>query len=305
MSHLYSRSDRHKSIRKMLEFWSEQPPEAKYFFVGMKTREGKMISRSFSRREFDQVAGYIEDYQSFRDIYVCPHGFTKRKRREQFAVDPRMFYADVDKADVERIRPKATYMVETSPGRYAGIWLTDKPVSVELNRRFTQYIKADPSGYDRTQYLRLIAGTTNFKREYSRPVVEMAYRDPLAQYSVSKIERLLPEATEPDEDIECEGAFERFTYEVARKIAKACKILAMWSQPVTADNARSSAIWRYGNEALEYGYRPEKAVCICEFSRAFVQKYDGRPRDGERELERLFRKFTIIHEQLRKQRRAA
>ena len=104
---------------------------------------------------------------------MCPRGFSRPYRKAKYAVDGPMFYADCDEIDAFKVEPVATYMVETSPGRFSGIWLTDKPVTEEQNKRFTKLIKADPSGYDATQCLRLVCGTRNYK--YSdRPYVEMA-----------------------------------------------------------------------------------------------------------------------------------
>src|SRR5690606_1870011 len=91
-----------------------------------------------------------------------PHGFTKPERNKNFAAIPKLLWADLDEADPRTCAIKPTIAIESSPGRFAGLWLVDAPMTEEINRRLTYFLGADKSGWDLTQVLR-VPGTNNYK----------------------------------------------------------------------------------------------------------------------------------------------
>jgi hypothetical protein len=167
--------------------WKQQP--GKYFFLATKSVSGRWRDHSFSRSEFSQVEDFISENRD-KNIYFCPHGFTERRRLEKYAVMPNLLWADLDEADPKDIKVKPTIAIESSPGRFVGLWfLEDTPRDKQLNRRLTYFIGADKGGWDMTQVLR-VPGTTNYKYQ-SFPRVRTLWIDgPI--YTVRRIEAKLP-----------------------------------------------------------------------------------------------------------------
>jgi hypothetical protein len=119
---------------------------------------------------------YVNDeVERGREVFACAHGFIKRLRRKEFAVPPRLMYADLDEADPRSIAIRPSIAFESSPGRFVGIWLTHEPITWELNRRINHAMSKDPSGWIPTKVLRLIEAP-NFKYA-SMPMVRVLWAD--------------------------------------------------------------------------------------------------------------------------------
>lgn len=105
------------------------------------------------------------------DVYFCPNLFEGKRRIEQNVAAETVLYADLDPVDPRKIHDyKPTYAWESSPGRFQAIWSlnsakTGASWDNQENHRLTKYLKADPSGWDSTQLLR-IPGRPNYKPEY-------------------------------------------------------------------------------------------------------------------------------------------
>lgn len=77
-----------------------------------------------------------------------------------------MLWADIDEADPSKMSNKPHILWESSPGRWAGLWLTERWLEAgeceDYNKRMTYGVGADHAGWDLTQVLR-IPGTRNHK----------------------------------------------------------------------------------------------------------------------------------------------
>jgi len=184
---------------------------------------------------------------------MCPHGFTAPKRLKTTAVDPKLLYADLDESDPRTVKPKPTIAIESSPGRYVGYWVTDEPASEELNRRLAYSIKADTSGWDRTQVLRIV-GTRNYKYS-SSPKVKLLW-DNGPEYTIEGLESLIPHVkVKGNEEVEEEAAEIYRAYE---------KRLPIWvRKDLMATNIqvgkRSEVLWKLHHELLEAGLSRDEA----------------------------------------------
>lgn len=104
------------------------------------------------------------------DLYFTPNLFSSKKRLENYAEPERVLYADLDPVDPSGLEQRPTIAWETSPGRYQGIWMLDRPRvgaswAGKENHRLSMAIGADPSGWDTTQVLR-VPGRENHKPSY-------------------------------------------------------------------------------------------------------------------------------------------
>jgi len=172
--------------------WKQQP--GRFFFLCSKVR------KRWQEHPFDSKSQRFEaDVRDFiernldKDLYFCPHGFEKKRRLKDYAVMPKLLWADLDEADPKDMTPMPSIAWCSSPGRYCGLWITSSITNESLNRRLTYLIGADHGGWDITQVLR-VPGTTNYKYP-SAPRVRLLWQDG-PEYALSEIEKLLPSERE-------------------------------------------------------------------------------------------------------------
>lgn len=104
------------------------------------------------------------------DLYFAVNLFKGKRRVEQLVLPNRVMFADLDPVDPHSLEDRPTIAWESSPDRYQGIWVMNElrenaSAPGELNHRLSIHIKADPSGWDSTQLLR-VPGRPNFKWDY-------------------------------------------------------------------------------------------------------------------------------------------
>jgi RepB DNA-primase N-terminal domain len=166
--------------------WAEQP--GTHFCVSTKTEHGRWRDDWFSRNELTDAEAYARDQRELCDVYFCPNGFAISRRRAQGVVRGVFLFADLDGADPREIEWEPTIAIESSPGRYVGLWRVDQPITDTLNKRMTYAVGADRGGWDCTQVLRY-PGTYNWK--YSTcPRVKLLWDDG-PRYRVRDLEREL------------------------------------------------------------------------------------------------------------------
>src|SRR6478672_3640652 len=93
----------------------------------------------------DEVRALLDEYD--HDLYFCPHGFTKKGRRQGNAATTDLLHADLDEVDPRGLALRPSIAWETSPGRYQAIWFLDGRIGEEkfhkLNKALTYAIGAD------------------------------------------------------------------------------------------------------------------------------------------------------------------
>ena len=238
--------------------WADQP--GKYFCLSTKNPEGgRWNDYLFARDEIDIVV-FARGHRR-HNVYFCPHGFARRRRVKSYAVLPAMLWADLDEADPRTLKGLSpTVAIESSPGRYVGLWLTDRAVTEELNRRLTYHIGADKGGWDLTQMLR-VPGTLNYK--YDPPVRVTVLWEDGPRYEIDDLERRLPAlpAREAGSNVRKASALS------ARAIIEKY-ILRHWVKRELLKGAqvgserRHRMHWKLGNELYEAGVPAEEAFVL-------------------------------------------
>jgi archaellum biogenesis ATPase FlaH len=262
------------------DLWSRQPGD--YFCICTKSSTGKWEEHFFNRKDMREGVRDLMKTHVDKDVYFCPHGFTKPKRQKQFAVAPKMLWADLDEANPSKIDPKPTIAIQSSPGRFVGLWLIDKPANEEVNRGLTYMVGADRGGWDFTQVLRL-PGTRNFKY-HDTPRVRVLWDDGPA-YRLRDIAAMLPEKEQAQDVGEL----------VASDVFKAYqKKLPPWArrelmrQDKAPAGKRSEMIWKLEHALLDAGCTEDEAFVLIKSS--VWNKFRGRQNeDGQlrRELEKI------------------
>lgn len=257
--------------------WAQQ--EGQFFFLATKSASGKFQEHVFKRSEIRDVSQFCKD-NADKDIYFCPHGFRKATRKKEFAVMPKMLWADLDEINPNKCKPKPTIAIESSPGRFVGLWFTDKVVTESLNRRLTYHLGADHGGWDLTQVLR-VPGTTNYKYT-SVPRVKLMW-DEGPSWKIRDIEKLLPDEPEIDDNLTANEVFDRYE-----------KMLPPWvrrelmTSKAPGAGKRSEMIWKLEHALLEHGLSKDEAFILIKSS--VWNKFKGRNSEDaqlRRELDKV------------------
>lgn len=277
------------------EIWKDQP--GKFFCISTKSGSGKWKDHFFSPEEFGSIKAFLRDHAD-EDIYFCPHGFNRRSRSKAEAVIPNLLWADLDFSDprdkslFKGLKP--TIAIESSPGRFVGLWILRGPMTESINRRLTYHLNADHGGWDLTQVLRY-PGTRNYKYK-SQPRVRVLWDDG-PQYSLSRIEKWLPPEEEPEdgEHLSPAKVFEEWQGKMPRWLRR--ELLA---KKITTRADRSEMLWKLENACLECGMSIEEAFAVIRNS--VWNKFAGR-RNEDEQLKRELSK--IIQEQFREKPKGA
>lgn len=263
------------------DLWESQPGD--YFFISTKSKTGRWKDYVINRGEWEQVDFLLEQFKD-RNLYMCPHGFSAPSREKSVSVDPHLLYADLDEADPRTFTLRPTIAIESSPGRFVGYWLTDGPVTEQLNRRLAYHIGADKSGWDRTQVLR-IPGTRNYKYEPAARV-KLLWKDG-PTYRVDRLEKMLPQTPESAENGSADADHE------ALQVYKAYeKSLSRWARKELLEGnprtgRRSEVLWKLQNELLEKGASTDEVFVLLRASP--WNKFRDR-RGGDEQLRREIQK---------------
>lgn len=253
---------------QVTRIWKKQP--GKYFAICTRSATKKWATEWFSKDEFSSVGDFVRDNLD-KDVYFCPHGFTKKVRQKPFAVAPRLLYADLDESDPEDLELTPTIAFESSPGRYVGFWLTDEPTEEALNRRLAYSISADISGWDWTQVLR-VPNTRNYKYN-NQPRVRILWNDG-PTYKTSELERKIPMMRNVMGD-DIGGRSSEIFKRYEKKLPRWVRRELISGKPVSGQ--RSDVIWKLQNELLEAGLSREETfelIWVCPWNK-FRDRNDG------------------------------
>jgi hypothetical protein len=263
------------------DVWAQQP--GKFFCISTKDGADKWKDHFFSPDEFGLIRKFLRDNDD-KNIYFCPHGFNRRVRQKGEAVLPNLLWADLDFADPKGMKPKPTIAIESSPGRYVGLWVLKDTMTESLNRRLTYHLDADHGGWDLTQVLRF-PGTKNYKYPQTQPKVRVLWDDG-PTYSTKRIEKYLP----PDEEeaggehLSAAEVFESYQGKLPRWVRR--ELLA---KKIHGRADRSEMLWKLENACVEAGMSLDEAFAVIRGSA--WNKFAGR-RNEEEQLRRELSKIV-------------
>jgi archaellum biogenesis ATPase FlaH len=250
--------------------WKEQP--GKFFCISTKDMKDDWKDTFFSPEEFSKVKQFILDNEH-KNIYFCPHGFNRRSRSKTEAVLPNLLWADLDFADPRKLKLKPTIAIESSPGRFVGIWVLKGTMTESMNRRMSYMIDADHGGWDLTQALRM-PGTRNYKYK-SEPRVKGMWDDGRT-YSIKQIEAALPPEeeidTDPDE-LNPVDVWEEHEKNLPRWLRR-----ELMAKKILHGADRSEMLWKLENACIEAGLSTDEAFALIK--RSIWNKFRNR-RNGD------------------------
>ena len=269
------------------ELWKQQP--GKFFCISTKSPSGKWKDHFFSPDEFGDIKAFLRDHQDC-DIYFCPHGFNRRARSKVEAVIPSLLWADLDHSnprDKEVFRGlRPTIAIESSPGRFVGIWVLTEPMKEDINRRLTYHLDADHGGWDLTQALRY-PGTHNYKYT-AQPLVRVLWDDG-PKYSLKRILKYLPVEHEQldGESLDASEVFKEYQSKMPRWLRR-----ELIAEKMTGRADRSEMLWKMENACIECGMTLDESFAVIK--RSAWNKFAGR-RNEDAQLRRELEKIVDQH----------
>ena len=109
------------------------------------------------------------------DWYFCPNSFAEPKRQRSCALPTHYAWADIDDAEPARFMPQPTTLWKTSPGRFQGLWRSNRLLSIReaegASKRLWKEFGGD-CAWSITKVLR-VPGTLNHKPSYETPRVKL------------------------------------------------------------------------------------------------------------------------------------
>ena len=260
--------------------WRKIPGD--YFFICTKSKAGKWVDKAFHRDDLGKVDSFIDD-NTDKNLYWCIHGFSKPRRQKQFAVLPKLLWADLDYVDPRKMNgSKPTLAWESSPGRFAGVWHIDRVMTEELNQRLSYSIGADKGGWDITQVLR-VPGTMNYKYGSGKPG-KLLWSHTDKTISVARLKQHL-KAPETEKEKSGEYSKEEKTDVYKRYEKKIHPVIRqlLLSQKVTGD--RSEVLWKLYHGLLDAGMDGDEVATLV--SGSVWNKFADRPKQLHKEIDKV------------------
>lgn len=124
-------------------------------------------------KDREEIRAHLHEHWE-DELYFTPMVFSKPYRRSEYSMSQDRLWADLDEVDPRDVEDlyKPTHAWETSPGRFAGVWVMSSPREHitepgRENQKLTYWLGADLSGWDSTQLLR-VPGSANNKAVYDK-----------------------------------------------------------------------------------------------------------------------------------------
>jgi P4 family phage/plasmid primase-like protien len=274
-----------------------------HVWTGKRDAEGvidkeTIVSNSFNYPDAAESAATwaLKKSSEGREVYFCAHLLTNPRRIKENAAPVRSLWGDLDGAPVPNGELKPTAVVESSPGRYHCYWRLDSEippdVAEDLNKRIAAVIGADPSGFDRTQLLR-VPDTTNHKYP-DAPVVALKDLAGGRSYSPADLDNLLPTSEKPRAEHQASEDSE--------------------GQPPIVLSPEARKVWRGEALKLKEGGEVDRSATLLHIGRVLYDaggnrrvvvegvrerdaalgfhKYTNNRGGGQREYERIFEKLA-------------
>lgn len=230
------------------------------------------------------ITSFIQQAQLSKNVYFCVHLLDKASRKKENALPTNLAWADLDAQNPKTVNPPPSIALETSPGRYHGLWRMALPVSPEVAEDYSRRLaylldEADPSGWDRTQLLR-IPFTINHKYD-QKPIVSVLYatEEFVAVEELEKLPYVAPaNGNGPDHEppvpdlIDADAIIQRYAIPLSRT-----GFTELFEyEPSTGDDW-SRLLWKLINTCLECGMSADETFSITFRSKVNKYERDGRP----------------------------
>lgn len=287
-----------ETIRFLVQIFSQQCERGDYVILAAK--DGKFwkdVPIKYGKNISEKLKEFFQAYPPEKyDLYWSPMPYTQPKRQNRFSVDTKFMAQDIDECeDPSSISPKPSYIWESSPNKYQGLWELDRYINEQeytpLNKALAAHIGCDDC-FDFAHVYR-IPGTINHKYKNSPPVGRV--KPTKALYKPRDIRKAVGDVTTTPQK---EKAHSASSAASEQDMLAERRIYAKYSIPKKVRDTlalqslngvdRSSTIWYVEKSLHELGMTPQEIILLIKNS--VFNKYRGRADEDARlhkELEKI------------------
>lgn len=271
-----------KSIQFLEKIYALQGEAGDYFILSVKGPgvKWKDIPIQYNKDQVhDQLESIFEKYPpEDYDLYFSPMPFDKPHRKIEYGKETKFMIQDIDELDdSDRIDPAPSYLWESSPNKYQGIWELDRYISeseyTPLNKALAHHIGCDDC-FDWCHVYR-IPGTVNHKyKDHPQVSHVTATRKIYKPKTLTKLLKVKPREEEVTRSSDLNERKIYAKYDISKKVRD---MLALDS---LEGIDRSSTIWYIENSLSDLGMTPQEIIYLVKNS--IFNKYAGRSDEDKR-----------------------
>ena len=287
-----------ETIKFLVQIFSQQCERGDYVILAAK--DGKFwkdVPIKYGKNLSEKLKEFFQAYPPEKyDLYWSPMPYTQPKRQNRFSVDTKFMAQDIDECeDPSSISPKPSYIWESSPNKYQGLWELDRYINEQeytpLNKALAAHIGCDDC-FDFAHVYR-IPGTINHKYKNLPPVGQV--KPTKALYKPRDIRKAVGGVTTTPKK---EKAHSASSAASEQDMLAERRIYAKYSIPKKVRDTlalqslngvdRSSTIWYVEKSLHELGMTPQEIILLIKNS--VFNKYRGRADEDARlhkELEKI------------------
>lgn len=287
-----------ETIKFLVQIFSQQCERGDYVILAAK--DGKFwrdVPIKYGKNISEKLKEFFQAYPPEKyDLYWSPMPYTQPKRQNRFSVDTKFMAQDIDECeDPSSISPKPSYIWESSPNKYQGLWELDRYINEQeytpLNKALAAHIGCDDC-FDFAHVYR-IPGTINHKYKNSPPVGQV--KSTKALYKPRDIRKAVGGVTTTPKQEKAHSASPAAS---EQDMLAERRIYAKYSIPKKVRDTlalqslngvdRSSTIWYVERSLHELGMTPQEIILLIKNS--VFNKYRGRADEDARlhkELEKI------------------
>lgn len=296
-----------ETIKFLDQIFSQQCEPGDYVILA--ARDGKFwkdLPLKFGSDFKKQLSEVFKEYPSSKyDLYWSPMPFSHPRRQNQYSLDTKFLAQDIDEYDdPTALDPKPSYIWESSPNKYQGLWELDRyieePEYTPLNKALASHIGCDDC-FDFAHVYR-IPGTINHKYKNSPPVglpthSKMVYKPKKLRKILGVVTGGVESKKENKGSPSLSGGNTLTERKIYAKYAIPKKVRDLLALETLNGVDRSGTIWYVENSLHELGMTPQEIIYLIKNS--VFNKYKGRSDEDSRlqkELEKIISGDIPDHE---------
>lgn len=249
---------------------------------------------------FDHFKKYT---RSKYDHYYCPNVFNEPKRIATNVTSSNRAWVDIDNADPEKFDPLPNVLVETSPGRYQGLWffkdIIDRNEAELYSKALAYNFGADKSGWSVTKYLR-VPYTFNHKEEYDRPSVKLLKFDPTRQKrkAIPVTDQIWRSSNSPiaHAELKISKKWRKIHDKYRRKLHPRVRALIGSERAYAFEQDRSKCIFEIVAGLAEVGAKPQEIASVLWHNPFFLSKHGQDIGALNDELRRILVRIGVAYD---------
>lgn len=239
--------------------------------------------------DLEQIVSEAAAMRDTGDVYFSAHLFKDKRSLKANVLPTRTIQADLDHADTANISVLPTVLVQTSPGRHQGFWITQTALDIaqleQISRRIAYGVPdCDRTGWPAGKKVRL-PDTYNYK--YDTPhlvdIAGISLRE-LKLELFNHFPELKVSQEQAERDVDwVDNEPPTLTVELTALLDEMKPLVParVFSQYTRTVKDRSAALWAFTTEVLRAGASREQAFWLARSNAN--NKFSTRP-SGDRDL---------------------